>query len=339
MDNEHNSGQGFTQFIERVRDRFTRNVEEDRYGREDGPRGRAITICVLISMTLWFLITMQESYTVMLSFPTEVVNVPSDRALTSLPPEEVRAQVRGQGFSLLQLRYQPPRIPISAAAGRVELRDAVPEELQNRVQIQGFSPQVVELAQGPRVTRKVPVRLRANIETPETYELIDPPRVEPDSVAVTGAKSIVNNIRYWPTQSFSYDGLRDTLVASVPLADTLSRLVTTDVEAVTMQAVAGMFTEGTREIRVDVQGAPTRDDMKVVTLEQETVRVRYNVLFSQYEEAREAPDFFATVTYEQIRADTTGRVRPIAQEPEDLVLRDVEMIPPTLRYYNVLVDE
>lgn len=338
MATDNEATQGFTQFIERVRERFTRNVQEDRYGEEERPRGRAIAICAVISVTLWFLITVQESYTVSLTFPTEVVNVPPDQALTSLPPERVQARVHGEAYSLLRLRYQPPNIRINAAASRVELREAVPEQLQN-VQIRSFSPQVVNLERGPRVTRKVPVRLRAAISTPETYDLLYPPRVEPDSVAVTGAKSIVNSIAYWPTNRFTYDGLRDTLAARVLLADTLSRLVTTDVEAVTVHAVAGMFTEGTREIPVDVQGAPTRGDMKVVTLEQETIRVRYNVLFSQYEEALEAPDFFATVTYEQIRADTTGRVRPEVQTPEGIVIEDIEKIPPTLRYYNVLVEE
>jgi hypothetical protein len=45
-------------------------------------------------------------------------------------------------------------------------------------------------------------------------------------------------------------------------------------------------------------------------------------------------DFFATVSYDEIRQDTTGRVQPDLVLPENVVLRDVEMIPQTLGYYE-----
>ena len=52
-----------------------------------------------------------------------------------------------------------------------------------------------------------------------------------------------------------------------------------------------------------------------------------------------APDFFATVSYDQIREDTTGYVRPELHLPSDLIIRDPEMIPSRLQYYTFVAGE
>ena len=77
---------------------------------------------------------------------------------------------------------------------------------------------------------------------------------------------------------------------------------------------------------------------RVVEFEPATVEVTYRIPLSQYEAALEAPDFFATVSYEAILADTTGRVQPEIHQPE-LLLHSVESFPSALRYYESLIEQ
>lgn len=335
MDSNTNDSQNFSALWEQLRERFTRNRQE-RYGADSKrQRSIAITMCVLLSVFLWFIFSMQERYTISLTFPTEIVNVPPDEALADLPPSSVDVQVQAQGFTLLQLRYDPPTVPVNAAAQQVNFFEAVPQ-LPGGAQLENVFPRLLDLQREPRITLRVPVRLQAEIDTPPTHDLIEPPSVEPDSVLITGAQSIVEGVRFWPTVTVAEQGLRDSLVMRVPLADTLEGLVRVSEQAVTLTAVSRQFTEGTRMIDVIVTGVPSTDEMQVVTLERNEVRVRYRVLFSQYEDALEAPDFFATVSYEAIRSDTTGRVQPVPQLPDGMILRDVDLIPSSLQYYNRL---
>ena len=67
--------------------------------------------------------------------------------------------------------------------------------------------------------------------------------------------------------------------------------------------------------------------------------VRYRVLLSDFKKAETAPDFFATVRYDDIRRDTSGRVQPFLNLPSGVVLRDVKFSPPSLRYYDYLVED
>lgn len=320
-----------TPFWERLQSAFARRVEDERLQDRPRRRGLAVTVSILVSSLLWFTFTMREMHSRIIEAPTEVVNVPENQALSQLPPETVRIQVVGDGWSLLRLSLRPPTIPINASQSEVRIADAVPE-LPKNVQVQSVSPNVVNLWKERRVMRQVPVYMAARIETPPTHDLVAPPEVVPDTVEVTGAASVVGELSAWPTAERTFEEVRDTLEVRLPLSDTLQGLVSKNVDAVTLRAVSSEFTEATREIDVTVLGQPSTQQL--VSLEPSSVRVKFRVLLSQYQDAMDAMDFYATVSYDEIRSDTTGYVRPDLELPDDIVLRDVEVIPQRLGYYE-----
>lgn len=323
-------------FLDRIRSWFARGRRFEEFEKDTTQRkGLAITICILISVLLWFMLTLQETYTATLKLPTEVL-LPTGVALTELPPDNVQVQVRGAGFQLLQLRYNPPVVPIDGEREQVNTAD-VQLGLPQDIIVESVSPRFFQLHKEERVRRRVPVRLRGEIETPDTHGLVADPRFVPDSVTVEGARSIVEQLDHWPTALLDLPVVRDSIAVRVPLADTLQKLVMVDTDEVILHVVARRFTEATREIDVIITGG-VPSSQRVVVLDPSVVRVRYRVPLDQFEASLVAPDFFATVSYERIRADTTGRVRPIPHPPLDLILRDVDVIPPTLGYYEVLVE-
>ncbi len=315
-------------FWERLQGLFAR--DEDPEADRPQRRGLVILFCALISFVMWFAFTLQEVQVASIEVPTRLINLRPDEALTEVPPEQVQAQVRGEGVQMLQMALDPPVVPINAAGEEVNLRNAL--NLPPGLVLVNVFPQYLTLEKEPRVSRYVPVRLRGRVETPPTHDLIDPPEVVPDSVRVTGAQSIVDSLAYWPTDSVVVRGVTDTLVRRVALADTLAGLVVRGMENVVLTARAQQFTEAQRTIDVHIPGSPERS----VTLEPPSVHVRYRVPVGQYQRAQEAPDFFATVSYDQIRTDTTGRVTPRVHTPSYLEIRDVEVTPSFLRYYDFI---
>ena len=318
-------------FVDRLYRLFAKREGLSRAPAGPTGKGKVVSMSILVSSLLWFTFTMRETHTKILEMPTEVVNVPPNQALSQLPPENVRVQVVGDGWSLLRLRLRPPTVAINAAQSEINIRDAIPD-LPKNVEVQSVSPANLSLWRERRITRRVPVNVRVEIATPPTHDLVDSLRVTPDSVDITGAASVISRITSWPTERQNFENIRDTLQVSIPLSDTLAGLVQKSVESVALQGISAQFTEGSREIDVSIQGQPSTQTL--VSLNPSTIRVRYRVLFSQYQQAQEAMDFFATVSYDEIRQDTTGRVRPNLVLPENVVLRDVEMIPRTLGYYE-----
>lgn len=322
-------------FWERLRSLLTREDEEERPPGEVRRRAVAIVVCFLISCVLWFSFTLQDTHTVPMTIPTRVQSGGGGQALTELPPSRVRAEIEGEGIDLLRFYWQDPSIAIGAESEEVSIRNLVQAQLPRGTRLQSASPAVLTLQREARLTRTVPVRLRGDVSTPATHDLMAPPSLQPDSIRISGARSLVQSVDAWPTVPLNVKGLTDSLHRRVPLADTLSGLVQRSTGSVVLQAQSRQFTEGMRSIDVRVTGGPQNS----VTLDPSSIRVRYRTLVEDFQEVKETDNFYATVSYEQIRADTTGQVEPRIQTPANLTIRDVEAYPSALRYYNLVAEE
>ncbi|MEM6648223.1 MAG: hypothetical protein AAF730_18425 [Bacteroidota bacterium] len=308
------------------------------YGGSTTPEARpgVVTVCVLVSILTWFVFSLQRSYTTVVQIPALVVNLPDDEALRNPAPEAITVQVQGIGFEIIQLRSNPPTLQLDAADDQVVLDETL---LNLPLNVTGISPRVVDFDKEQRATKVVPIRIDAAITLPPTFGYLIAPKAVPDSVRITGAASIVDGITVWPTERLTVDVLRDSVQTQVALVDTLSALVQREVNTVEVVAQAVEFTEGRRELEVRVEGTTLMGGRPTAELDPRSIIVRYRVPLQQYNAALKANDFFATVSFDEIRRDTTGRVTPRVRYPEGILIRDPVVEPPaTLRYYNVLMD-
>lgn len=320
-------------FLERIRTLFRPSPGELPRG-EDPNRGKAITVCVLLSLILWLSLALQEARMVTVSFPVEVGGVEEGQALVERPPSSVRVQLQGTGLSLLRLVFDPPSVVVPAGTEQVDVEEVLNLPRTTNARIESITPRFINIETQPRVERTIPVRSRVGVELAPSYELVGDVTLFPDSIQISGGKSVVEPIRAWPTDSLVLEGVRDTVRREIPLQDSLAGLVERTADEVTLVARAGKFAVEDREVVVDVTGVPAGQDL--VTLQPSTIRIRYRVLFDQLFEARRSSEFFATVSYSQIRSDTTGYVEPRIHVPSDLEIRDPEPIPPRLQYYTLL---
>jgi len=320
-------------FLERVRALF--QSSEDSPQREGNSRqGMAIAACLLLSLVVWLSLTLQEQRTVSVDFPVVIEDIETDRALTQRPPSSATVQLSGSGMDLLRIAFSPPPIEVGPGEGRIDVQEELNLPRASNAQVLSVSPSTMDLQLEPRVEQRLPVQPRFEVQPASSYELISPPTLQPDSVTVSGAESVVSPLSAWPTDSLRLQNVRDTVRRTVPLRDTLSGLVRRSPDEVAVTIRTGRFAEETREVTVEVTGVPAGQDL--VALEPSVIRIRYRVLFDQLFESRRSSEFFATVSYSQIRSDTTGSVEPQIHVPSDLVIRNPEPIPPRVQYYTFL---
>lgn len=320
-------------FLDRLRTLFRSSSGEERRD-EDSHRGTALTVCVLLSFVLWLSLTLQEQRVVNVDFPVEVDGMPEGHALVELPPSSVTVELRGTGLGLLGVVFDPPVLRIRADEEKVAVEENLELPRASDAQVESVTPRTIEIQTEPEIERRLPVESRFNVQPASSYELIDDPRIIPDSITVFGGRSVLEELEAWPTDSMDLAGIQDTVRTEVALKDSLAGLVRRSTDRVEVVARAGKFAEETREVTVEVTGVPTGQDL--VSLQPSTIRIRYRVLFEQLFASRRSSEFFATVSYSQIRSDTTGYVEPRIHVPSDLVIRDPEPIPSRLRYYTFL---
>jgi len=318
---------------DRARRLFT--LPERRGILPDAPpkrKGLIITLCVLASCLLWFTFSLQETYTHSFDFPTEVRNLPVDMAWKTRPPQSVRVLVEGEGIQLLQLSFNPPKIPIDAASAEIDLF-VVTAEVATNVRPESVTPASFSVSTEIRFEKRIPIRSRVFIESELSYQVVGAPTLDPDSVTVSGAASILARLNYWPTATTLYSAVTDTVREIVALSDTLAVLVDLNVLQTAFQADIVRFTDGSREIEVRVRSG---SDCQAFVFVPETTTVSYQVPVEDALKASTAEEFYALVTCDEIRADMTGEVYPIVHPPPDIILREIHIVPDSFRYYETL---
>ncbi len=302
-------------------------------GDDEQRRGLVMSFCLLASVLLWFSFAMRETYTRTIQIPLEITNLQDGEALVAVPPTGARAQIEGEGIHLLRLYYNPPTIQIDASEDVVDLITAGPDVLNN-VRLEAIFPRLITLLKDRRISRRVPVRSRVSIVTSPGHHVIGEPIVTPDSVTVSGAESIVQELRYWPTRRLQVKPDGDTVAVRVMLSDSLGSLVEIDQLRASFTASVRQFTEGVRELEVRVVDAEAG---QTVQLDPPTVRVIYQVALDQFDQAMTAADFYAEVSYPEMWADQTGSVTPTIHYPEGIQFRDYRLDPPAHSYFFELL--
>ena len=325
-------GAGRANLWESLRRLFTPGASDREAGRTPHA-SRAALLCLLAAIVIWFLLTMGEVHTATLPFRVVLFTPPPGEALVAPLPEEVMGKVEGGGFQLLQLFFDTPRIELRASSPTVDLMDQA-NTLPSSVDVLSLTPRTLSLETDELVERRIPVDLRAVFRPAPTYSFTNPDSVvyTPDSVTVAGAARVVNRLRSWPSEVRSFTNLRDSLQVTIPLVDTLQGYVTVEPQEVVARVGVAAFTEVERIVEVTISSAPSSE--QVARLTPTEVRVRFNVLLSQYREALEA-DIRAFVSFDDIRRDNTNRLRPTLVLPDNLLIRDVDVTPATVGYYTV----
>ena len=292
-------------------------------------RGIARTVCVIVAFGIWVLLSLDDEGELRVELQTSVVNQAENQAFVEAPATSVMATVRGTLVALTRLRFNPPEFTLDAAQDVVQSQNAVdwPAGITGAT----FDSPQIPLLQDVRVERAVPIRSRVSVGTALAYALFEDPVLEPDSVVISGADTIVQSIDAWQTAAMRRVGIKDSLTFEVALVDSLPGLVSLSHESVHFSAMAHNFTEGTRSLRVGVRDIPNAD--RLVELEPTVVTVRFHAPLSEYQQVTEAGDFEAYVSYETIRQDTTGIVVPQVVMPNGLLVTHVSTEPQSVRYF------
>ena len=302
-----------------------------------GRRGLAMLLSLVVAAILWFSFSMREDYTVPITVPVDVASTPSGTALREPPPREATVTLRGDGWSLLGLARRPPLVRIAARSETVDMAQAVAEALPTSagaVEVQSVQPSVVELRFDTRTSRRLPIRLRERIQTAPPYGLLRRPQLQPDSVSVTGAQSLLGGLTDWPTDVLVLERVREDLTREVALSDTFGGLLTPSVRSTVVQLSVGEYTVGTRSLPVTVENLPP--GVAGVRFSPETVEAEFDVpaVGAAYDQALTSDAFRAVVDYADIERDTLDGSVPVSVRwPDGLNIRDVSIDPGTVGYF------
>lgn len=291
-----------------------------------------IIISVIFSIIIWGSISLSSDYFAVIEVPLKLVNIPKGLTSGSVMPDKILIKVKSKGWKLISMNVASPAefvVPQSVDSGLkfINLNNYLSENnwLSEDMQVMDIIPDTISFYIESIGTKKLPIEANLNLNFKTGYGLASEIKFIPDSVMVTGPKSILKKMKSIITERSTYNNLSEKIVERIEVkklrgfsysADNL--LMSLDVQAI--------IDKSFEEIPVKVLNVPPdREVVLIPNLITVSVLGGIEVLGKLSEN-----DFSASIEYGEVVVDSTGTVAPEIDFPDNTQL--IYIKPERLRY-------
>ena len=125
---------------------------------------------LVVSILIWFLITLSKEYTTTIVFPVSYSSLPQDKLLEKDPVAEIELLIKGSGFKILSSKFSRNSILLSTdnlgkkTASKYfflpkNQQVNIQKQLLSGIQIEQIIRDTIHLEIGSLTSKKVPVKL------------------------------------------------------------------------------------------------------------------------------------------------------------------------------------
>jgi hypothetical protein len=311
------------------------------------------SVCLLISIGLWFYAGMREEYTMILDVPLEV-RLPAQRTLETPIPSAIRTRIQGAGWQLLNINLSSPIRCVIMLSDKLLSTQYLPTD-QSSTQESTSSPTTLKnnstalsssvtitklmLTQGLQVPagiavldvmaepftamigtieqKKVPIVPILNIQPREGFMLLGIIAIRPDSVTLRSNRRTLSTLSSWRTKPIDLVDVYEPITVQAPLADSLAGIVRLPpiFPAITLN-IQQMAEYTFDDIPVRLVSAPTKHRISLQP-RYVSVTVRGGV---GHITSLSTSDISVVVDYSDAIASATGLVKPRITLPPDITL-------------------
>ncbi|MGD8428634.1 MAG: CdaR family protein [Balneolaceae bacterium] len=292
-------------------------------------------VSFILALCLWLMVNLSRDYNLNVELPIRLGSVPQDKALVDKLPKMATVSVTGEGWKLINLYNNPPGINVDVRDTEVNLFDQVQQQMNAMpdISVQKVQPLILTLKLEDRLSKRVPVRSRVNLTFKGQYGLVGSENLQPDSITVSGASSLINGINDWPTDSVQFQDVSNNMSRVVKLKAP-GELIDLSRNEVIYNAHVEQFTEGEAKVNIETRNLP---EGRSVSFSPTAVTVKFDIPISEYTDIKNTHPFRAFVRYTEIEEDSTGFVTPqIEQVADDFHIKMRTSQPRRVAYFIVL---
>lgn len=290
-------------------------------------------------MIFWFLTKLSKEYESTVVYPVSYENLPIDKMLQKTPKSEIGIHIKASGFKILSARLVPKTIKIDASNLLAksstkyylllsQQRLSIQKQMNTGVDIDHFINDSIALNLGFLQQKKVPVRLRSEINYQLGYNANGEIQVSPDSIVLSGPESILDTIQYVETIPLVMNDVASSIEEKLDLKPfRTSDKIKFDQASVTLTAKVEKYTEGTQKVSFVILNKPS--DVTISTFPKE-VTVTYKVALSNFNKVN-ASSFLVECDYLMSSENNLSYLVPRLARQPDLV-KNVKITPNTIEF-------
>lgn len=273
----------------------------------------------------------------MVGIQVKIEHLDEDQAIAVPLPSTVYVKIQGTGWQVLSTSISPSLIFTIDfynfhKRGMITTSKELKEHsnLPIGIEIIKAFPEKIELQLEEKITRSIPIRPILEINYREGFGMVGNYTVEPESVTLTGARSLVNTFKEWKTTPIHLSDVNTPVSVTGGLEDSLHFEIERSSNSARIQFDVQPIAERTiEEIPIEIIQVPNNKHIVLIPPKISIIiRSGVNSIAGLTEK-----DFHVFVDYRTILLDTSGTIRPTVNGPDKvkIVLQRPELIQYVIR--------
>lgn len=261
--------------------------------------------CFLIATLFWFLRVLNDNFTTHLKIPVTYVNLPENEIFINSPPDKLYVAVQGPGWELLSLYLKSRKNIIELDLNQYSnVKYFLPNQNLNKVssqlpielQIININPDTIFINTDQIAEVKLPVRANIYVSTEKQFGLSAKPDIKPDSIVVSGPKSVVEKIDSINTRFLKFENLTHSVSQKIPLLVNDNNFVKFDHAQVELNIKVEKLTDKTISVPVKIKNI--QEGLDIILIPTST-KLTFQTTLSNFDKINES-DFEVYVNAENI---------------------------------------
>ncbi len=275
----------------------------------------AFVLCLLIALVMWLLNALERNYSHNMSVPVEYINMPEGKGLIAPLPETLEIEVNAKGSDLFQNSFGFGDHKLVLDYQRDINQEVMPSStLSNTIvrklgiqQVTDIRPDTLFFLLDDFAEKKVPVILKQEIGYNTLFEPKGKPKIEPDSITISGSATAVDTLQSWPSLPVIALDAKANLSGTIELQQPQVFNLQLSQNSVNYNIEVEEFTEKTLEIPINPVNLP---EATSVIIYPKTAKVSFRVSFSDFKEV-EAGMFTAVADFADVDLGSNQPVRVV----------------------------
>jgi len=281
-----------------------------------------IILSLLFSIVLWVSITLSNDYYTTYNFSLKLVDFPKGYSSGVEIPKDVSVRLKGQGWKLFTLNLgSRSDYKVSVGKGRgkkvLNLTTFLGENqwLSSDVEVINIQPKTININVERTRTKKLKIIPQIKLSFKQGYGLATKIKISPDTVKVTGPRSVMRKLNSILTNEFVLNEIDQSIQTNIKLMDIQGVTYSPNKIKITLD-VQKIVEKNIKELSVEVLNVPKNREV-VLLPNKITISVRggIDVLGKLTND-----QFKASVNYRDIIYDTLGSIQPKIILPENTTL-------------------
>lgn len=293
-----------------------------------------ILFSLIFGSIVWVSVNLGNQFQVSIDVPIRIENLRADQAIAIPLPKKVQCTIQGTGWQLLNtiisptLRYTIDFKQLSKKDTLFtfkELNDHA--NLSSEINIIGAAPETILVRFDLKTKKTVPIHPIVNASFRDGFDIVGKVKTNPDSIVLTGARSLLNTITSWRTNSIALNDINAPVTITSTLSDSLSFEISRSQSTVSVSFDVQPIAEKTIS-NILIEIVQVAENKRIVLIPPNIsliVRSGVNVIAPLSEK-----DFSAFIDYKSILLDTSGMISPTIVGPENVKI--VQVDPDKIQY-------